>query len=62
MEALALLAVIVDLTNFVILYSVQLDDHHDIFIVVVDEVYPTNIHLNGRQPTLHTHENLTRQA
>jgi len=61
MEALALLAVMVDLTNFVILYS-NLDDHHDILAVIVDEVYPTNIHLDGRQPTINTHKNLTPLA
>ena len=43
-EALALLVTIVDLTNFVVLYS-NLDDHHDILVdTVVDEVYPTNVH------------------
>ena len=61
MEALALLAVMVDLTNFVILYS-NLDDHHDILAVIVDEVYPTNIHFNGVATKIHTHKNLTRLA
>ena len=40
-EALALLVTIVDLTNFVILYSTV---DHDILDNVVVGVYPTNVH------------------
>ena len=58
-EALALLATLVDSTNFVVLYS-KSDDHHDITIVVLDEeVYPTKLHLDGWQPQYNTYENLT---
>ena len=58
-EALALLATLVDSTNFVVLYS-KLDYHHDILAVTVDEeVYPTKLHLDGWQPQYNTYENLT---
>ena len=61
-EALALLATLVDSTNFVVLYS-KSDDHHDITIVVVIDEEAKFIlhdtHLDGWQPQFNTYENLT---
>ena len=60
-EALALLATLVDSTNFVVLYS-KSDDHHDITIVVIDKAAKFilhDIHLDGWQPQFNTYENLT---
>ena len=64
-EALALLATLVDSTNFVVLYS-KSDDHHDITIVVVIDEEAKFIlhdtHLDGWQPQYNTYENLTQLA
>ena len=59
-EALALLATLVDSTNFVVLYSKS--DDHDITIVVIDEEAKFilhDTHLDGWQPQFNTYENLT---
>ena len=60
-EALALLATLVDSTNFVVLYS-KSDHHHNITIEVIDEEAKFilhDTHLDGWQPQFNTYKNLT---